>query len=290
MKFTKMQGAGNDFIVVETGDIQRGWSSVAVAMCDRHYGIGADGLLLLLPSSVANFCMRIFNADGSESSVCGNGLRCLVKHFVDKNSSGSELTELSKEISVETINGIRKARVNKKTREAIIIQTAMGEPEIGIKNTPVVNVGREGEIFDIKSKMEYTIKVGEEELNVNLVSMGNPHAVYFYQGPVSDFPMSRLGPEVEQNEAFPDRINFEIARVIGRDKIEARVWEQGVGETLACGSGACAITVAARLLGYTDASVEVKLTGGILEVEWVKDGEVYLSGPAETVFSGEWPD
>jgi diaminopimelate epimerase len=290
MRFTKMQGAGNDFVLVETGDMQRDWPSVAAAICDRHYGVGADGLLLLIPSQVADFRMRIFNADGSEASACGNGLRCLVKHFIDKNSPGSEFKELSRDISVETTNGIRRARVHSNTGKALEIQTSMGEPRIGIKNSPAVIVGRGEDIFDIKSQMGYTITVGNKELLVSLVSMGNKHAVYFVQGSVSDFPLSEIGPKVEQNEVFPDRVNFEIAKVISHDKIEARVWESGVGETLACGSGACAITVAARLLGYVDARVSVQLPGGILRVEWDRAGEVLLSGPAETVFSGEWPE
>jgi len=290
MRFTKVQGAGNDFVLVEASDMQRDWPSLAVAICDRHYGVGADGLLLLLPSHVADFRMRIFNPDGSESGACGNGLRCLVKHFVDRNSANLAGKELSKEISVETITGIRSAKVYKTPGKVIKIETAMGEPRIGNNDNPVAIGGREGRAVDIKSQMDYTIRVDSKELCVRLVSMGNPHAVCFYQGQVPDFPLSQLGPKVEQHKAFPNRINFEVARVISRGQVEARVWERGVGETLACGSGACAITVAARLLDYVDSKVDVKLPGGILSVEWDGVGEVFLSGPAETVFTGEWPD
>ncbi len=284
MKFTKMQGAGNDFVLVETDDMQRDWSQAAIAVCDRHYGVGADGLLLLLSSDIADFRMRIFNPDGSESNACGNGLRCLVKYFVDRDPANSG----AQEISVETLAGTRKARVYKTTGKVSKIQTAMGEPRLGDKDTSVVDE-KEGSTIDIQSVLNYSITVEGKELCLSLVSMGNPHAVYFHQEQVSDFPLSRLGPKIEQHKVFPARINFEIARVLDRQQIEARVWERGVGETLACGSGACAITVAAQLLGYVDNKVDIKLPGGILGVEWDGVGEVFLSGPAETVFTGEWP-
>ena len=284
MKFIKMQGAGNDFVLVETSDTQRDWSPVAVAICDRHFGVGADGLLLLLPSESADFGMRIFNPDGSESNACGNGLRCLVKHFVDRDSANSGVQE----ISVETSVGVRRARIHKITGKVTEIQTGMGEPKFGYKDTPLVI--EKGNVVDIKQKLNYSITVGGKELCLSLVSMGNPHAVYFYEGSVSDFPLSQLGPEVETHQAFPARTNFEVARVINRQQIEARVWERGVGETLACGSGACAITVAAQLYGYIDNKVNIKLPGGILGVEWDGVGNVFLSGPAEIVFTGEWAE
>jgi len=284
MNFTKMQGAGNDFILVETSDMQRDWSQVAVAMCDRHYGIGADGLLLLLPSDIADFRMRIFNTDGSEAKTCGNGLGCLVKYFADRGSANSG----TKEISVETVTGIRRAKVYKVTGKVTKVQTGMGKPEFGDKDIPVIIGQGEGNVVDIKSMMTYSMTIDGKELCLSLVSMGNAHAVYFCHHPVSDFPLSRLGPRVEQRKIFPKGVNFEVARVLNRQQIEARVWEKGVGETLACGSGACAITVAARLQGYIDNKVAIKLPGGILGVEWDGVGEVFLNGPAETVFTGEW--
>ena len=284
MNFTKMQGAGNDFIVVETNDMQRDWSQVAVTLCDRHYGVGADSLLLLLPSDRADFLMRIFDCDGTEAETCGNGLICLVKYFVDGRLANSGIQE----ISVETIAGIRRARVYKVAGKVTKVQTGMGEPEFGEKDIPVVIERGEGSVVDIKSMIIYSITVDDRELQLSLVSMGNPHAVYFSEQTVSDFPLSRLGPEVEHHEIFPERINFEVARVLNRKQVEARVWERGVGETLACGSGACAITVAAHLHGYIDNKVDIKLPGGLLEVEWDGVGEVFLSGPAETVCTGEW--
>ena len=286
MKFTKVQGAGNDFVLVETNDMQRDWSQVSIAMCDRHYGVGADGLLLLLPSDVADFRMRIFNTDGSEAEACGNGLRCLVKYFVDRGLDDSK----TQEISVETAAGIRRAKIHQEGGKVSELQTAMGKPEFGDEDIPVIIVPGEAKVVDIKSMISYTITVDGRELPLDLVSMGNPHAVYFCQGPVSDFPLSQLGPEVAQQKIFPNGVNFEVVRVLDRKQIEARVWEKGVGETLACGSGACAITVAAQLHGYIENKVDIKLPGGTLEVEWDGIGEVLLSGPAETVFTGEWPD
>ncbi|MFC1965331.1 diaminopimelate epimerase [Chloroflexota bacterium] len=286
MEFTKMQGAGNDFVVIETNDMQRDWSQLALAMCDRHYGIGADGLLLLSPSDVADFRMRIFNADGSESNACGNGLICLVKYFGDRRLANSG----AREILVEKVSGTRGANIYKTAGRVIKIQTGMGKPAFGEKDIPVIIGQGEGNIVDIKSMIVYSLIVDGRELHLSLVSMGNPHAVYFCQDPVSDFPLSRLGPKVEQHKIFPGGVNFEVARVLDQHQIEARVWERGVGETLACGSGACAITVAARLHGFIDDKADIKLPGGTLEVAWDGSGEVFLSGPAETVFTGTWPD
>lgn len=287
MKFTKMQGAGNDFVVVETNDIERDWSRLAIAMCDRHYGIGADGLLLLTPSTVADFGMRIFNADGSEASACGNGLRCLVvKHFVDGRLARSG----EHEVLVETVAGVRKALVNQAGGKITKVQIGMGVPKFGAKDIPVVIEPNEANLVDIKLMITYLMTVDARKLDLNLVSVGNPHAVYFRWKSLSDFPLAQLGPKIERHRIFPKRVNFEVAQVVNRGQVEARVWEIGVGETLACGSGACAITVVAQLKGYVDRKVTVKLPGGILEVNWDGVGEVFLSGPAETVFTGEWRD
>jgi len=305
MNFIKMQGAGNDFILVETSDGDRDWPQTAVAICDRHFGIGADGLLLLLPSDVADFRMRVFNPDGSEAEACGNGLRCLIKYVVDRELVNTGVNE----ISVETMSGVRKARlhygakfeqqntkggeVDKQPHKAegklTKIQVGMGKPKFGAKNIPVV-IERSQNLVDIKSMLSYPVTIEGRELLLDFISIGNPHAVYFWQQPVSNFPLSQLGPKVEQLALFPNGINFEVARVVSRQQIEVRVWERGVGETLACGSGACAIAVAAQLRGYTSSRVGVKLPGGMLDVEWDGVGEVFLSGPAEVVFTGEWPD
>lgn len=286
MNFTKMQGAGNDFILVETSDTQRDWSSLARTICDRHFGVGGDGLLLALPSDKADFQMRIFDPDGSEAEACGNGIRCLAKYVYEKGliSPGTD------QLLIETIAGIREIKLQKKGDKLFSIQASMGKPEFRASDIPVIVKGNEDSIVDIKSMLGYPVSIDGTDLLLNLVSMGNPHAVHFGQRPVSDFPLSKLGPEVEHLAIFPKRVNFEVARVISRKQIEVRVWERGVGETLACGSGACAVAVAARLHGYIDNKVDIKLPGGTLQLEWNGTGEVIMSGPAEKVFSGIWPE
>jgi diaminopimelate epimerase len=286
MRFTKLQSAGNDFVLVEAEDMNYNWSQLARAICQRHFGVGADGLLLLTPSEIADFGMRVFNTDGSEAEACGNGLRCLVKYTIDRGLAATDANE----ITVETIAGLRKARISTKAGKATKIQVGMGKPEFEAHKIPVAIEKGKGNIVDIKFITGYPISLQDRELQLSFVSMGNPHAIYFTKQPVSQFPLAQIGPLVEKHELFPNRVNFESANVISRIKIEARVWERGVGETLACGSGACAVAVAAQLLGYVNSKAEVKLTGGILEVEWDRVGEVLLSGTAETVFSGEWPD
>jgi len=283
MNFTKLQSTGNDFVLVETSDTQRDWSQVAAAICDRHFGVGADGLLLLLPSDSADFRMRMFNPDGSESEVCGNGLRCLVEYVIKMKLADIK----AREISVETMAGIRKARIYRAEDKPTKIQVSMGTPKFAAEDIPVV-IEDDRELLDIKSMLNYPVAVEGRELLLNLVSIGNPHAVYFYQHPLSDFPLLQVGPKVEHLSIFPNRINFEVARVVNRRRIEARVWERGAGETLACGSGACAMAVAAQLHGYIENKVDIKLAGGILEVEWDGVGEIFISASAKIVFRGEW--
>ena len=286
MNFTKMQSAGNDYVLIETSNMHRDWSQLAIAMCDRHFGVGADSLLVLLSSDRADFRMRIFDSDGSEAETCGNGIRCLSRYIFEKALIGTRTDQ----ILIETIAGIRKIRLYKNGGRLIRIQAGMGKPEFRADCIPVVIKQGEGSVVNIKSMSSYSVNVDGTDLLLNLVSMGNPHAVYFCQHPVSDFPLSQLGPKVEHLEIFPNRINFEIARVLSREQVEARVWERGVGETLACGSGACAIIVAAQLFGYVGRKVDIKVPGGVLSTEWNGTGEVSLSGPAEKVFEGEWPD
>jgi diaminopimelate epimerase len=279
MNFTKLQGAGNDFVLVEANGKQLDWSKLAKAVCHRHFGIGADGLLLLSTDKNA-LKMRMFNPDGSEAEACGNGLRCLVKYALEKGMVSAKATE----ISVETVAGIRKAKLHTEGKKTII-QTGMGEPKFGARDIPVTLESNPTEPI-----LDYPLTIDDRKLALSFVSMGNPHAVCFTEQPIADFPLSLIGPKVEKHPLFPNRTNFEVARVLKRNQIEARVWERGAGETLACGSGACAIAVIARLHGYADNKVEIKLPGGTLSVEWDGKGEVSLSGPAEIVFSGEWPD
>ncbi|MFH0768124.1 MAG: diaminopimelate epimerase [Chloroflexota bacterium] len=282
MKFVKMQGTGNDFVVIESNVVTRDWSQTAVAMCDRHFGIGADGLLIVSKSNVADFRMRLFNADGSEGQTCGNGLRCVARYCVEKG-----LTDAS-EISVETLAGVSKLRLYKTSGRLTKVRVGMGKPKFRAGDVPVViedkRWNKPGPILD------YPVTVKGNKLSLSFVSMGTPHAVHFIPGPVADFPLSQIGPMVERLDILPDRVNFEIARVMPK-QIEVRVWERGVGETLACGSGACAVAVVARLHRYIDSNkINIKLPGGMLKIEWDGDGEVFLNGPAETVFTGEWPD
>jgi diaminopimelate epimerase len=285
MDFTKMQGAGNDFVVIKTVDKQRNWSKVTVAMCDRHRGIGADSVLLLLPSDRADFGMRTFDADGSEAETCGNGLRCIARYVLEKGLISPD----SGEVTVETLTRIVRVRFDRKGDRVAKFWANMGKPEFRADRIPV-NLKPGAGVINIKSMLSYKVTVGGAELTLNLVSMGNPHAIHFSQEPVAAFPLSGIGPKVENLPVFPNRVNFEVARVLGPGHLEARVWERGVGETEACGSGACAITVASKLIGYTESRVDIKLPGGILDVEWNGDGEVILGGPAVTVFEGKWPD
>jgi len=295
VNFTKLQGAGNDFIVLETDDMERDWSSVAGAICDRHFGVGADGLLLLSSSKVADLKMRIFNADGSEAEACGNGIRCLAKYVIEKGlvterPSQVEPGQGPKELLIETIAGNRTVWLHTAEGKETRIQFAMGVPKFTAGDIPVTIPTGEENAVDIKSMLRYSIVIDSYELPLNFVSMGNPHAVCFWQYPVAEFPLSHIGTKVEHMSIFPNRINFEVARVINRSLIDVAVWERGVGETLACGTGACAVAVAAQLSGYVDRMVDIKLPGGILQVEWDGTGEVLLSGPAEIVFNGVWPD
>ena len=286
MKFTKMQATGNDFILVNASKVNRDWSRMAIAICDRHFGVGGDGLLVVSPSDKADLRMCEFNLDGSEAEACGNGLRCVAKYAAYSGLVGVG----AHQISVETIAGIRQAKLYRTGEKETMIQVSMGKPRFGAKDIPVLIEPSQGETVDIKPLLDYPLTIDDQELLLDFVSMGNPHAVCFWQHSVADFPLSRLGPEVEQHRLFPNRVNFEVANVINRQRIEARVWERGVGETLACGSGVCAVTVAAQLHGYIGNKVDIKLPGGILNVEWDGVGEVLLSGSAKVVFTGEWPE
>lgn len=278
MKFTKLQGTGNDFVLIEAGGIDKDWTALAKAMCHRHLGIGADGLLLLLPSAKADFGMRVFNPDGSEAEACGNGLRCLARYVLEKGLAGK------KEARIETAAGTRLVRFGGKGGGSHL-QVSMGIPQFRVSEIPV---DIEKSELDIIPVLNHPLMIDDCELRLDFLSMGNPHAVCFLQKPVSDFPLARLGPRIEHHELFPNRINFEIARVLAWDRIEARVWERGVGETQACGTGACAVAVAAQLHAYTGNKVNIILPGGTLDVEWDGKGEVFLGGPAEIVFTGDW--
>ena len=282
MDFTKMHGAANDFVMVDGRNIKRDWSKMAIAVCNRHLGIGADSLIILLPSDRADFGMRTFDADGSEAETCGNGIRCLARYVLEKGLISPD----AKEVTIATVATVNHVTFERKGGRVAKFWANMGKPQLAAAKIPVVI--RTGGNTD--SLISHRVTVNGTDLTLNLVSMGNPHAVHFTTEPVVDFPMSKIGPLVENLPIFPNRINFEVARVLDRKHIEARVWERGVGETLACGSGAGAITVASKLLGFTESKVDIRLPGGVLNAEWNGNGEVVLGGPAEVVFEGKWPD
>ncbi|MFA5374286.1 MAG: diaminopimelate epimerase [Dehalococcoidia bacterium] len=268
IKFTKMQAAGNDFVVIEAKK-NRDWPALAIAMCERRFGVGADGIILVMPSKSADIRMRMFNPDGSEAEACGNGTRCLARYAIDRGLVDS------KEITIETLGGLRKARPAGK-----LIQVDMGEPVFKADLIPVK--GTSNKVID------YPLIVDGLRLSLTCLSMGNPHAVTFIDEPVEDFPLEAVGPKVEHHAFFPKRVNFEIANLTGKNRIRARVWERGAGETLSCGTGACAIAVAARMHKYCDKKVKIALPGGTLIIDWDGKGQVKLTGPAEEVFKGEW--
>jgi diaminopimelate epimerase len=277
MRFVKMHGAGNDFVLVRAQGDEQDWSRLAQAMCDRHFGIGADGLILVLPSSSADVRMRMFNPDGSEAEICGNGLRCVARYAVEEGLAWPRDGRLS----VETPTGVLSAQVFGKKGAVERVRASVGVPRFAPQEIPVL-VDAEPPLKDMPLDIE------GQRLAVTCVSLGNPHAVHFVDRPVAEFPLERIGPKVEHHPLFPQRVNFEVARVLDRERMEARVWERGAGATLACGSGACAAVVAAHLYGMAGDRVDITLPGGTLVVEWDGVGECYLEGPAETVFWGEW--
>jgi diaminopimelate epimerase len=279
VRFVKMQGAGNDFLLVEAKGEERDWSALARAMCDRHYGAGADGLMLVLPSRGADVRMRLFNADGSEAEVSGNGVRCLVKYAVERGLARPR----DAHVRVEAASGVLAAEVFGDEGRVERVRLSMGEPRFAANEVPVVTE-MEPPIVDMPLEVE------GQTLAVTCLSMGNPHAVLFMDTPVDEYPLAAVGPKVERHPAFPERVNFGVARVLARERMELRVWERGVGETLACGSGSSAAMVAGRLKGIVGDRVDIKQPGGSLTVEWASRGEVYLTGPAEFVFEGEWPE
>ena len=285
MKFSKLQATGNDFILVDARTTEGEWSKLARAMCDRHFGIGADGLILVQNSNIADLKMRIVNSDGSEAEVSGNGLRCFAKYVIEKGviskmSLQGENSSLS--LTIETLSGERRIKAYTLRNRVNRVEVNMGLPQLQPEQIPVkVKV-------DIIPIFNYPLVIDGKELTLSLLSMGNPHAVGFLSRPVSEFPLAEIGPKVENHPMFPRRTNFEVAKVLSRGEIEARVWERGVGETLACGSGACAVVVAAQLLDYVESKVDITLPGGTLTVSWDRIGEVLLSGPVKEVFTGEW--
>jgi len=278
MKFVKMQGTGNDFLFVESKGEGRDWDAVSQVMCNRHYGVGADGLIVVLPSERADVRMRLFNADGSEAEVSGNGVRCLVKYAVERGLAKANAGR----VLIEAAHGVLEAEVFMEDERVTSVRLSMGPPKFAPQEVPVA--------AEMEPVIDFPLDVDGQRLSVTCLSMGNPHAILFSEDPVAGYPLEVVGPKVEHHIAFPERVNFGVAQVIGPQRMDVRVWERGVGETLACGSGCCAAMVAARLHELVGERVEITQPGGVLTLEWDGKGDVYLTGPAEFVFEGEWPD
>jgi diaminopimelate epimerase len=274
MKFTKMQGLGNDYIYVNCfSEKLENPSEVAKFVSDRHFGIGSDGLVLIMPSDSCDFRMRMFNSDGSEAEMCGNAIRCVGKYVYDNG-----LTQKSV-INVETLAGIKILDMTIKENKVELVRVDMGEPILQPSRIPV---NSDKDLF-----VSQPVVIDGKEFKVTCVSMGNPHAVS-YVDDVEKFPLEVIGPKMENNSLYPKRINAEFVQVIDKNTLKMRVWERGAGETLACGTGACAVLVSSVLNNISERKATVKLLGGDLFIEWnEEDNHVYMTGPATKVFDGE---
>ena len=276
MKFTKMQGIGNDYVYVNClQETIENPSELAKKISDRHYGVGSDGRIMINPSDKADFEMEMYNADGSRGEMCGNGIRCVAKYVYDYG-----LTDKTS-ISVETLAGIKYLDLTVEDGKVVLVKVDMGKPMLRPEEVPVVS--EKEEVID------EPITVDGQEYRMTCVSMGNPHAVVFIDQDVKEFPLETVGVKFENHERFPKRVNTEFVNVLDRHTAQMRVWERGSGETLACGTGACAVAVACALNGLTEDEVTVKLLGGDLQIKWDREkNTVYMTGPAEVVFDGEW--
>ena len=275
MKFTKMQGIGNDYVYINCFEEQvESPERLAVKISDRHFGVGSDGLILICPSDAADCRMKMFNADGSEGAMCGNAIRCVGKYVYDKG-----LTDRTR-IFVETLGGIKQLDLTVKEGKAVLIRVDMGSPEFLPKKIPVH--------MDGETAVNVPLTAGQKEYRVTCVSTGNPHCVTFLKEDIGRLDLKAIGPLFEHHAAFPNRINTEFVNVIDRKTLRMRVWERGSGETLACGTGACAVAAAAVVNGICDEEVLVQLLGGDLKISWDrKENRMYMTGEAEEVFEGE---
>lgn len=273
MKFTKMQGLGNDYVYVNCFEEKiENPPAVARYVSDRHFGIGSDGLIMINPSEVADFEMEMYNADGSRGEMCGNGIRCVAKYVYDYG-----LTDKT-QISVETLGGIKYLDLTVEDGKVVLVKVDMGKPELKSDLIPIIS--------ENEKVIDEPIEVDGQVYHMTGVSMGNPHTV-IYVDDVKNLDLEKIGPKFENHERFPKRINTEFVRCIDRNTVEMRVWERGSGETLACGTGACAVAVASILNNLTDTRVTVKLLGGDLQIEWDREKDrVFMTGPATVVFDG----
>jgi diaminopimelate epimerase len=274
MRFTKMQGIGNDYVYVNCfQETVENPGETAKKVSDRHFGIGSDGLILIKPSDKADFEMDMYNSDGSQGAMCGNGIRCVAKYVYDYG-----LTDKTS-ISIDTKSGIKYLELTVEDGKAKLVKVNMGSPELIAKRIPVVS--------EKEKVIDEPLVIDGKEYRITAVSMGNPHAVTYMED-VAGLDIVKTGPKFEHHAWFPDRVNTEFVKVIDDHTVEMRVWERGAGETLACGTGACAVAVASILNGYTKDEVTVKLLGGDLKIFWDrKENLVYMTGPATVVFDGE---
>ena len=274
MKFTKMQGLGNDYVYVNClKEKVESPSEMARRVSNRHFGVGSDGLILICPSECADFEMKMYNADGSRGEMCGNGIRCVGKYVYDYG-----LTDQT-EISVETLGGIKHLSLTVEEGKVALVKVDMGSPIFVPEQIPVKVEGNHA--------VNVPISVDGDEYRMTCISMGNPHAVV-YLDDIQNMKIEKIGPKFEHHPCFPNRVNTEFARVLDRETVEMRVWERGSGETLACGTGACAVAVASMVNGLTEDCVTVQLLGGNLKIEWDREKNVvYMTGPATVVFDGE---
>ncbi|MBE5951439.1 MAG: diaminopimelate epimerase [Lachnospiraceae bacterium] len=275
MKFTKMQGCGNDYVYVNcfTEKIENA-PELAKRVSNRNFGIGSDGLILVCPSAVADVRMVMYNADGSQSQMCGNGIRCVGKFAYDYGLVNKEC------ITVETLAGIKTLQLQTENGKVKTVTVDMGKPELEAKKIPVLS--------EKEQVIGEPVRVLGTEYTITCVSMGNPHAVTFVES-VSAIEIEKVGPVFEHHPMFPERVNTEFIELAGKDELKMRVWERGSGETLACGTGACASAYAAMLNGYTGQEVLVHLLGGDLQIRLDEEtGHIFMTGPAVTVYEGEW--
>ncbi len=275
MEFVKVHGLGNDFIVLDLINRpmnKQSWGKLAVDMCNRYFGIGADGLVLLDKSLIADIKMRIFNSDGTEPEMCGNAIRCVAAYAYQQK------IVVNKKLTIETKAGIIKPEIIDADINRALVRVDMGEPILTPQDIPVT-------LPDEIKVVDYPIDVSGQQVRITCVSMGNPHCVIFVPE-INDHLVNSMGPLVEKHQIFPNKTNVEFVRVLDGITLEMRVWERGAGSTLACGTGACASLVAARMQGLVEASATVKLAGGDLFIEWGTDNHVYMTGPAVRVFSG----
>lgn len=273
MKFTKMQGLGNDYVYVNCFEEKiENPPAVARYVSDRHFGIGSDGLIMINPSEVADFEMEMYNADGSRGEMCGNGIRCVAKYVYDYG-----LTDKT-QISVETLGAIKYLDLTVEDGKVVLVKVDMGKSELKSDLIPIIS--------ENEKVIDEPIEVDGQVYHMTGVSMGNPHTV-IYVDDVKNLDLEKIGPKFENHERFPKRINTEFVHCIDRNTVEMRVWERGSGETLACGTGACAVAVASILNNLTDTRVTVKLLGGDLQIEWDREkNHVFMTGPAKVVFDG----